>query len=128
MTENALVVVHLLEGSGICTWSKPIKAKVISLSTSFLFFNSFLILKRNSTAATGVVLLKKLFLKGSEYSQIPVLQSPFLIKLLGFKTVARLAFYMHTWDLIFLSVKIHQLFVNFVFLKNVKSKFMFRCN
>ena len=67
--KNAPVVVHLLAGSGTCTWSKPIKAKIINLSTSFLFFNSFLILKRNSTAATGVVLLKKLFLKGSEYSQ-----------------------------------------------------------
>ena len=50
--KNALVVVHLLAGSGICTWSKPIKAKVINLSTSFLLFNSFLILKRNSKAAT----------------------------------------------------------------------------
>ena len=51
-----LLLVYLLAASGICTWSKPIKAREINLSTSFPFLNSFLILKRNSTAATGVVL------------------------------------------------------------------------
>ena len=47
------------------------------------------------------------------------------MKLQAFRTVEILMFCMHTEDFIFLSVKFHQLSLNYVPLKNVKYEGMF---
>ena len=92
---NALDIVDLLAGPGICTWSiwsKPITAKEINLSISFLFFNSFLILKLNSKNSHRSCSLKKLSLKGSEYSQANTCVAEYL-----FDKVAGLQDYCKTY-------------------------------